>query len=93
VTAPTRGELSAAGIPTPGGKTPLQAFLDARGIPSARVESKGRFSRRQMARWRAGESDIRLRQMIRVLRTIRSITGERIQMHEIFALDPDQWPD
>ena len=74
-------------------ESPLQAFLAARGIPSARVERAGGFNRRQMARWRQPKANIRLRQMIRILRAIRRITGEDIQMHQIFDLEPDHWTD
>lgn len=81
-----------SGGSTPPRKTLLQLYLDRNGITSAKVEREAHVSRRQMARWRLATSDIRLRQMIRILRALRSITAKPVRMDEVFDLEPENWP-
>jgi hypothetical protein len=73
-------------------KTRLQQYLDEHSIPSARVEKEAQVSRQHMARWRHGTSGIRLRKMIDILRALRTITGVRVTMEEVFVIEPDDWP-
>lgn len=73
----------------PGAKTRLQQYLDRKGIPAARVEREGPFSRETLRRWRLGEGDIRRKHMVRVLGTLQRITREPVRMEDIFDLDPD----
>lgn len=73
-------------------KTLLQAFLVQNGIPAARMEREAKASRRQMTRWRQEERpNIGLKQMIRLLRAARRITGKLVRMDELFDLEPDNW--
>lgn len=73
-------------------RTLLQAYLNRNGIPAARVEKEGPFARETFRRWRLGEVEMRRKQMVRVLGTLRRITSRPVQMEEIFDLDPDN-PD
>jgi hypothetical protein len=85
-------------------ETPLQRYLDAKGLPSARVEAKlrerlhGRTpGRLQFARWRLGRVDIRRKDMVRVLWAVRTATGNLdVRIEELFDLDPENsenWRD
>ena len=86
-------------------ETRLQQFLDRRQIPSARVEAKlvermteGRApSRRQMGRWRLGRTDVRRKDMVRILWAVREAADDAaVQIDELFDLDPenpDNWQD
>lgn len=79
----------------PDEKSLLQQFLDARKIPSARIERAAipPINRRSMARWRETlRPNITLSESIRLLRAIRAVTGERVQLHEILPVEPDDWP-
>ncbi len=78
-------------------ETPLQRFLDERGIPSARVEAKLRErlkrrapGRRKMARIRLGRTDPRRKQMVQILWAVREVANDpQIGIHQIFDLNPD----
>jgi hypothetical protein len=84
------------------GKTPLQRFLDERGISSVQLERllRERMSasgvrktstapnRVQWYRWRSTESITR-KNMVRVLWAVREAASDpTIRMDEIFDLDP-----
>ena len=77
--------------------TMLQQFLDAHGIPSARVEGtlrerlQGRSpSRQQFLRWRLGRADIRRKDMVRILWAVRQASGNpTVHIEELFSLDPE----
>lgn len=84
-------------------RTPLQGFLDMRGIPSARLEAllekrlEGRApSRRQFLRWRR-TGNIRRQDMVRILWAAREAAHDpTVQINDIFDLDPDNdanWRD
>lgn len=73
-------------------RTLLQAYLNRNGIPAAWVEKEGPFARETLRRWRLGEVEMRRKQMVRVLGTLRRITRRPVRMEEIFDLDPDN-PD
>jgi hypothetical protein len=84
--------------------TLLQQFLDAHGIPSARVEMRlrerlqGRApSRQQFLRWRLGRAEIRRKDMVRILWAVRQASSNpNVRIEELFDLDPespDIWSD
>jgi hypothetical protein len=84
-------------------RTPLQSFLRARGIPSARLEAllherlAGRApSRRQFLRWRR-TANIRRKDMVRILWAARQASQDpTLRIEELFDLDPDNdanWRD
>jgi len=76
-------------------KTPLQRFLDARGIPSAQLErllrkrmKRSAPNRVQLYRWRSTESITR-KNMVRVLWAVREASNDStVRIDEIFDLDP-----
>lgn len=85
-------------------ETPLQKLLDARGVPSARVEARlrrrmhGRApSRKQFMRWRLGRGDIRRKDMVRILWAVREAANDPgIHIEDVFDLSPDNeenWQD
>jgi hypothetical protein len=91
--APVKGPESRRG---PHRVTPLQQYLDQRGIPAARVEAKlrerllGRApSRQQLLRWRLGRVEPQRTDMVRILWAVReaSLDGS-VRMDELFDLDP-----
>lgn len=90
----------AAKLRGPHEETPLQKWLDARGLPAARVEAKlrGRLqgrapNRRQFIRWRLGRVDIRRKDMVRILWAVREAAGDpTVRMEELFDLSPDEAP-
>ena len=89
---PSKPGFPTSGATPPPKKTLLQSFLDVHRIPSARIERRAKVSRRQMVRWRQeANPTIGLPQMIRVLRAVRDTTGKRVQMAELFELEPDNW--
>jgi predicted transcriptional regulator len=69
-------------------RTRLQAFLDANGFTSAQLEATTSIARQTMTRIRAGR-DLRLSTMLRILQGVRRIANWRVQIHEIFDVDPD----
>lgn len=78
-------------------ETPLQRFLDARSIPSARIEAKLRErlqqrapGRAKMARLRLGRKDPSRTDMVWILWAAREITGDQaLRAEDLFNLDPD----
>jgi hypothetical protein len=85
-------------------KTPLQAFLDRRGIPSARIEARlrdrlqGRApGRRKMARIRLGRVDPRRKEMIQILWAVREAAEDAdVRLQDLFNIDPsdpENWQD
>jgi hypothetical protein len=68
--------------------TRLQRFLDTEGLRSAWLEEATGISRSEMRRIRAGRK-VREDTMLRILRGARKITGRRVQITELFDLDPD----
>lgn len=84
-------------------RTPLERFLNERGIPSARLEAllyarmEGRApSRRQFLRWRS-TANIRRKDMVRILWAAREAAHDpTVRIDELFDLDPDNdenWRD
>jgi len=75
----------------------LQNWLTARGIPSARIESKLRErlkdrapSRQQFLRWRRRGAGPRRRDMLRILWAAREVSrDESVNLENLFDLDPD----
>ena len=95
--------MNGSGVNT-SAKTPLQLWLNARGVPSARVEAKlrerleGRApSRQQFARWRKGRVDIRRKDMVRILWAVREAANDpNVRIDDLFDLSPDNeanWRD
>lgn len=95
---------AAAKLRGPHIETPLQRLLEARGVPSSRVEDKLRTrmrgrapSRQQFIRWRLGRGDIRRKDMVRVLWAVREAANDpSIRMEDCFDLSPDNeenWRD
>lgn len=85
-------------------ETKLQKFLVRRGIASARVEAKlrerlgGRApSSRQFGRWRLGRSEIRRKDMARILWAVREVANDpAVLIDDLFDLNPDSeeiWQD
>ena len=85
-------------------ETLLQRFLDASGVPSARVEAKLRErlqerapGRRKMARFRLGRTDPRRKEMVQILWAVREAANDpAIELHQLFNLDPEDsrnWMD
>jgi len=78
-------------------ETPLQRLLDARSIPSSRVEAKlrermgeGAPTEKQVGRWRLGRSEPRRKNWIRLLWAVREATNDpTIRIEDIVDLDPD----
>lgn len=85
---------------------PLQRLLDARGIPSARVEAtlEERLEslnypapdRKQWGRWRSGKNTPRRKQMVWILWAVRVAAEDpTIRIDQLFDFDPDNpmnWP-
>lgn len=69
--------------------TRLQAFLDANGIPAARLEAAAGMSRQHLRRIRLGQ-DIRLSTARRILHALRRITGRKVAVEEIFDFDSEE---
>lgn len=85
-------------------ETPLQRFLEARGIPGARLEAKLRERMgdnapdpKQVQRWRLGRSEPRRKNMVRLLWAVREAARDPdIRMEDIVDLNPDNpanWSD
>jgi predicted transcriptional regulator len=68
--------------------TPLQAFLDANDLTSAQLEAEAKISRQTMTKIRKGR-DVRRKTMLKILGGLRRLLGRKVEMHEIFNLDPD----
>lgn len=88
----------------PYSETPLQRFLDARGIPSARLEAKLQErleyrapDQKQVHRWRLGRAEPRRKHMVRLLWAMREVANDAsIRMEDIIDLDPENpanWDD
>lgn len=83
--------------------TPLQRYIDAKGVPSARIEAllqkrlqKNAPSRQQVYRWRR-TGNIRRVDMVRLLWAVREATNDpTVRIDELFDFDPDNavnWSD
>lgn len=76
-------------------ETRLQTYLDENGIPYVFVATEARVSREQLARWRLGRSDIRRKNMVRILGAVRKKTPDA-RIEDLFDLDPnnpENWDD
>lgn len=69
--------------------TRLQAFMNAESMTSAELEIAIPMARQTMGRIRSG-SDLRLSTMRRILAGIRPVAGRRVEMQEIFNLEPEE---
>ena len=69
--------------------TLLKHFMETRRIAPAQLERETGFSKRQVFRWRFGASDIRRGHMVKVLCAIRRITGENVELHDLFVVEPN----
>ena len=73
--------------------TPLQAWISANGISSAKLERAAHVTKKSMIRYRRERHPrITLPTMIQILSAARRLSGKRVEMHELFVLEPDEWP-
>jgi len=73
--------------------TRLQKWLDENGVSSARLERAAQLTKRSTIRYRRDPfPSITLPTMIRALRAARQLSGNRVEMNDLFDLDPDNWP-
>jgi DNA-binding Xre family transcriptional regulator len=73
--------------------TPLQRWLDDRGLTSAQLEAATGLSRQAMTKIRAAVGDVRRTTMLRILDGACTLAERRVRMEEIFDLDPEKWTE
>lgn len=85
-------QVNTASIGLAGGwsvvKTHIPEFLKSEKLTSADLEGTSNISRESMRRYRDG-ADLRLSTALRILRGARRATGRRVQLSELWDLDPD----
>ncbi|MDP9191106.1 MAG: hypothetical protein M3P06_05330 [Acidobacteriota bacterium] len=71
--------------------TRLQHWLDTNGFTSAELEAETELSRQAMTKIRAAIGDVRRSTMIRILDGACFLAQRKVQMDELFDLEPQRW--